>query len=288
MRSVSHNHFNRFFLSFVTLASLLPRISSLNYTISSTRSVRITDKETVVSAGDVFELGLFKLTSRFEDRDRWYLGIWYKRFKMNVLWVANREKPLSNSVGTLEVANSNIVLVDQFGSQVWTTNLTKRISNGVPLVAELLENGNFVLRYSNNSSFLWQSFDFPTDTLLPGMKLGWDRRTNLNRILTSWKSSNDPSKGDFIYKIELRKLPESFIFDRNLPTYRSGPWNKVTLSGTSTATQVSPYASINLTENEEEVTYSFDISSNSFYSLLRSYYFSIFIFFAAGIQTLST
>lgn len=55
-----------------------------------------------------------------------------------------------------------------------------------PVVAELLPNGNFVLRDKNNpDTVLWQSFDHPTDTLLPEMKLGWDKRSGLDRILTS-------------------------------------------------------------------------------------------------------
>lgn len=39
--------------------------------------------------------------------------------------------------------------------------------------AILLDSGNFVLR-NGKSSVLWQSFDNPSDTLLPGMKLGYD------------------------------------------------------------------------------------------------------------------
>ena len=44
-------------------------------------------------------------------------------------------------------------------------------------VVELLDSGNLVLREENEEnpeSYLWQSFDDPSDTWLLGIKLGWD------------------------------------------------------------------------------------------------------------------
>ena len=44
---------------------------------------------------------------------------------------------------------------------------------------------------------LWQSFDYPTDTLLPGMKLGINTKIGHNWSLTSWSSEEDPASGSF-------------------------------------------------------------------------------------------
>eukprot|EP00258_Populus_trichocarpa_P033646 XP_024449665.1 G-type lectin S-receptor-like serine/threonine-protein kinase At1g11330 [Populus trichocarpa] len=75
--------------------------------------------------------------------------------------------------------------VEFYSSQSSTANIT----------AILEDSGNFVLKDENSSSqqFLWQSFDFPTDTFLPGMKLGIDRRTGQNWSLVSWLSDIVPT-----------------------------------------------------------------------------------------------
>ncbi|KAG7544621.1 PAN/Apple domain [Arabidopsis suecica] len=255
-RSVPHGNF--FFLVF-QLVVLIPTIASYDSTFSPTRPLRITDNETIVSPEGIFELGFFKPATRFQERDRWYLGIWYKRFTTRAVWVANRDNSVSSSIGTLKVDNSNIVLLDHSGRVAWTTNLTNNLINNQLLVAELMDNGNFVLRYSNSSSYLWQSFDFPTDTLLPGMKLGWDRRTNINRRLRSWKSSDDPSSGSYVYKIGISQFSQGLIFQDHLLKSRTGPtYRKL----------------VNITETDDEITHSLSISeaNASSISLLRMSY----------------
>ncbi|PIN10184.1 hypothetical protein CDL12_17230 [Handroanthus impetiginosus] len=56
---------------------------------------------------------------------------------------------------------------------------------------QLLDSGNLILLDGHTT--LWQSFDFPTDTLLPGMKM------NNHRGLTSWISQSDPSTGNYVF-----------------------------------------------------------------------------------------
>lgn len=164
----------------------------------------------------------------------------------------------------------NLVLLDHSNKSVWSTNIT-RGNERSPVVAELLANGNFVMRDSNNngaSGFLWQSFDYPTDTLLPEMKLGYDLKTGLNRFLTSWRSSDDPSSGVYSYKLELRNFPEFYIFDVDTQMHRSGPWNGVKFSGIPEDQKLN-YMVYNFTENSEEVAYTFLVTNNSIYSRLR-------------------
>ncbi|KAK3436650.1 hypothetical protein EUGRSUZ_L00286 [Eucalyptus grandis] len=71
-------------------------------------------------------------------------------------------------------------------------------SNGTH--ATLLDSGNFVLVDGESNSVVWESFFYPSDTLLPGMRLGW---FNLgtdklrDQFLVSWQTPSVPSTGSF-------------------------------------------------------------------------------------------
>ena len=78
---------------------------------------------------------------------------------------------------------------------------------------------------------VWQSFDYPTDTLLPGMKLGIDFRTGLDRRMTSWRAAGDPSPGDYTFRLGPQGSPELFLYRRSARTYGSGPWNGYQFTG---------------------------------------------------------
>jgi hypothetical protein len=59
------------------------------------------------------------------------------------------------------------------------------------------DDGNFVLRGRlNMSSIFWESFEHPTDTLLPGSKL-WTRKS---QQFISWKNLEDPAPGLFLIR----------------------------------------------------------------------------------------
>ncbi|KAK7243826.1 hypothetical protein RIF29_38638 [Crotalaria pallida] len=64
----------------------------------------------------------------------------------------------------------------------------------------MLNSGNFVVqqRYPNGSkTLLWQSIDYPTDTLLPGMRLGVDKKTGKKWSLVSYTLDQVPTSGTF-------------------------------------------------------------------------------------------
>ncbi|XP_028057836.1 S-locus-specific glycoprotein S6-like [Camellia sinensis] len=96
---------------------------------------------------------------------------------------------------------------------------------------------NLVLRSENGGnteSYIWQSFDHPSDTLIAGMKLGWDLRVGLDRYLTSWKSADDPSPGDISYRFDLDGLPQGVIRKGCLDGYipkSSQDWNTMVWNG---------------------------------------------------------
>ena len=81
---------------------------------------------------------------------------------------------------------------------IWSSNISAGVSSSEATKMVLLDSGNFVL--SDGFGVIWQSFDYPTDTLLPGGKVGFDKSTtNKTQVLTSWRNPNDPSPGIFVY-----------------------------------------------------------------------------------------
>lgn len=270
MRSITpayHHSYNLFF--FVFVVSILfshPAFSIYSNTLSSTESLTISSNRTIVSLGDDFEFGFFKAAASYQDSDHWYLGIWYKAIAVRTyVWVANRDNPLSNSAGSLKFSGMNLVLLDQSNITVWSTNLTVAVR--FPVVAELLPTGNFVLRDSNTNGrgLLWQSFDYPTNTLLPHMKLGLDLKTGHNRFLTAWKNSYDPSSGETSFKLVMQGLPEFFLLNDGIE-FRSGPWDGIQFSGIPEMQQWN-YLNIvyNFTVNKEDVAFTFRVINPTTY-----------------------
>ncbi|KAI3944280.1 hypothetical protein MKW98_016510, partial [Papaver atlanticum] len=98
-----------------------------------------------------------------------------------------------------------------------------------------MDSGNLVLRQLCDGKILWQSFDHPTDTLLPTMMVGNNRRTGKIQMLTSWKGESDISTGDFFSGIELiDNIPQVVIWNGSKRHWRSGPWNGRIFIGVST------------------------------------------------------
>ncbi|KAL5548109.1 hypothetical protein UlMin_003340 [Ulmus minor] len=215
---------------------------------------------TLVSSGQTFELGFF---SPGKSKNR-YIGIWYKNTPDVVVWVANRNTPLTDSYGEFTINNktNQLVLLNRLKEIVWPSNSLKRVANNP--VAQLLESGNLVLRESESLSselYLWQSFDYPTDTLLAGMKHGWDLNTGLERYLTSWKSSDDPSTGDFTYKMNIDGLPRLVLNRGSTIMFQSGAWNGVRFTGQNLQSET-VYKSVYVF-NENEAYRTFENTVNS-------------------------
>ncbi|CAL9124515.1 unnamed protein product, partial [Musa acuminata var. zebrina] len=164
------------------------------------------DGQPLISERGIFALGFFSPNGS----DSRYIGIWYHKISVQtVVWVANRQRPVTGSHGSLSVAaNGTLIITGENSTVVWSS---PPLALSDP-VAQLLDDGNFVVREadanaSDPNSFAWQSFDYPTDTLLPGMKLGWNLTTGFNRTLTSWASAIDPAPGEYTFGIDLRGDP---------------------------------------------------------------------------------
>ncbi|XVE50424.1 hypothetical protein DITRI_Ditri01bG0161600 [Diplodiscus trichospermus] len=222
-------------------------------------SESLTDGMTLVSIDESFELGFF---SPRTSKNR-YLGIWYKNIPMQtVVWVANRINPINDTTGLLKIESTGkVVLLDQNKTAVWSINSTG-VQNPI---LQLLETGNLVVRDakdSNSGNYLWQSFDYPSDTVLPGMKISIDLRTGFRRSLTAWKSSDDPSPGDLTHGVELQGNPQMVMRKGSVKYYRTGLWNGIGFSGVPNF-RSNPFFDYDFVWNEVEVYYIFFLKNKS-------------------------
>ncbi|XP_043690068.1 G-type lectin S-receptor-like serine/threonine-protein kinase At2g19130 [Telopea speciosissima] len=185
----------------------------------------ISGDQTIISEGNGnFELGFFTKGKS----QNYYVGIWYRKItEKTVVWVANRDKPLSDKYASQLkfLDDGNLVILDPSKTLIWSTNLTSTTSNSTE--AALFDSGNFVLRnVSNSSDFIWQSFDHPADTWLPGGKIGLNKRTNKSQLLTSWKNSEDPAQGLFSLELDPAGTSQYFIlWNGSVNYWSSGTWD---------------------------------------------------------------
>ncbi|KAJ6361008.1 hypothetical protein OIU77_004939 [Salix suchowensis] len=180
---------------------------------------------TIVSAGKVFELGFFNPGNS----SNYYIGMWYYRDRVSeqtIVWVANRETPVSDRFSSeLRISGGDLVLFNESKIPIWSTNLSSSRSSSVEAV--LNDNGNLVLRDGSNSSVspLWQSFDFPAHTWLPGAKIGLNKITKRSTRLISWKSKDNPSPGLFSLELDPNQSRYLIFWNRSIYYWSSGSWN---------------------------------------------------------------
>ncbi|KAI8557695.1 hypothetical protein RHMOL_Rhmol04G0029700 [Rhododendron molle] len=241
-------------LCYTILSTSIPSTTPTD-TITPTQTTRVND--TVVSAGGITELGFFTPSGK---PNYWYLGIWYKKISTRtVVWVANREIPLTDSLGILQLTQEgNLQLVNSSGSIIWSSNVSRPVQNPV---AQLLDTGNLVVREGNDTNpenFSWESFDFPTDNFLTGMKLGRNLKSGLDRYLTSWRSTDDPAPGNFTYRLDPSRYSELILRSGDAVRFRSGPWNGLRFSGFNKLVP-NPVYTFGFVFNQEEVYFSFEV-----------------------------
>jgi hypothetical protein len=223
--------------------------------------------ETLVSGGEGnFALGFFTPPGA----NSTYLGVWYNKVSLRtVVWVANREAPIAGAVGdnpgaTLSVsAGGTLAIAAGNKTVVWSVEPASRLASPA---AQILDNGNLVLK-DGAGGVAWEGFDYPTDTLLPEMKLGIDYVKGKNRTLTSWKSPSDPSPGPVAMVMDTSGDPQVFIWNGGEKVWRSGPWDGVQFTGVPDTATYSGFT-FSFVNSAREVTYSFQVHNVSIISHL--------------------
>ncbi|XP_059072197.1 G-type lectin S-receptor-like serine/threonine-protein kinase At2g19130 [Cryptomeria japonica] len=174
----------------------------------------LTGKQTIISMNGMFELGFFSTNGS----NNWYIGIWYAEVpEKTKVWVANRETPARDRPGILKLSREgHLGLFDAKGGSVWSVNVSKKASKAV-----ILDSGNFLMVADENiSDPLWESFDHPVDTWLPGMRFGGQQK------LVSWKNSLDPAPGLFSFHMDPSGVKQFVLtWNNSVQYWRSGTWN---------------------------------------------------------------
>ncbi|KAJ8749114.1 hypothetical protein K2173_013721 [Erythroxylum novogranatense] len=164
---------------------------------------RLNSSGRLVSRNELFEL-------RFDGN---FLGIWFsgRYSSSHPDWLANTNPTFANNTGVLTLdASGNLRIVHTNGDLIQT--IYPGNESATNATAALLDSGNLVLKEANSMQVLWQSFDHPTDTLLPGMKLGINYKTGEIWSLTSWLRAVNASPGAFT--LEWEPNEEQLIVNR--------------------------------------------------------------------------
>lgn len=137
-------------------------------------------------SGD-FAFGFYPLLSGL-----FLVGIWFDKIpEKTLVWSANRDDPAKIG-STINLAlNGQLVLTHSNGTKYLICNHTSTSS------ALLQNDGNFVLQ-TTSSKVTWQSFDFPTDTILLGQVLVMGQK-----LYSNANGTIDYSTGRYMLELQM-------------------------------------------------------------------------------------
>ncbi|XP_010275673.1 PREDICTED: G-type lectin S-receptor-like serine/threonine-protein kinase SD2-2 [Nelumbo nucifera] len=180
--------------------------------------VIVSGNSTILSRNRTFELGFFSTNGGSD----WYIGMWYASIPIRTyVWVANREAPVKNlTSATMRLTeDGRLKITDSDARDVWQTENAEGATKVM-----LLDTGNLVL-LSREGTAVWQSFDFPADTWLPGMNI------TARVAITSWRSTSDPSPGNYTLRLKSPGYGEfELVFNGSKTYWTTGIWTGSTFS----------------------------------------------------------
>ncbi|XP_024158567.1 G-type lectin S-receptor-like serine/threonine-protein kinase RKS1 isoform X2 [Rosa chinensis] len=229
---------------------------------SITSNQIIKDGDVLVSSRKRFALGFFSPGNS----GKRYVGVWYNKVpEQTIVWVANRDNPVNGTSGVLVIDGDGGLVI--YGKDrtipLWSANVT--LSSPKNSTAKLLDTGNFVLFQNGSQRVLWEGFDYPSNTMLPFMKIGLNRRSRFNRFLTSWKSQDDPGTGNCSYRIDPNGFPQLFLYKGRAPWWRAGSWIGHRWSGVPEMTPNFIF-NVSFLNNQDELSIMYGITDDSIFS----------------------
>uniref|UniRef100_A0A0D9V3Y6 Receptor-like serine/threonine-protein kinase n=1 Tax=Leersia perrieri TaxID=77586 RepID=A0A0D9V3Y6_9ORYZ len=150
----------------LSLACLLlcSSASTAQHTLGAGSSLSVEDQPRpfLVSPDGTFSCGFLQAGD-----NAFTFSIWFTADRSSTaVWSANRDAPV-NGRGSSRVTfrrDGELALADANGTTVWST---KTGGSKKSLAVSLRDTGNLVITDTSTGRATWQSFDWPTDTLLP-------------------------------------------------------------------------------------------------------------------------
>ncbi|KAI6691921.1 hypothetical protein NL676_019631 [Syzygium grande] len=183
------------------MVATLPFLLSLAYiftTVTAQRQINIslgasltpttttTTNASWFSSSGVFAFGFYRRGNGYA------VGVFLPRtLHKTTVWTSNRDDPLVPSNSTLRFTREGRLVLQSAEAQ----EKFVAIPSETAVSASMLDTGNFVL-YNSRRDVIWQSFDWPTDTLLAGQHLSPGQQ------LFSSASASDQSTGIFRLKMQ--------------------------------------------------------------------------------------
>ncbi|CAN6207409.1 unnamed protein product [Urochloa humidicola] len=145
----------------LTLIHLLSSISARDF-LSAGSSLSVEHSSDVLHSRDgIFSCGFYSISPNASTFSIWFSG----SSKRTIVWSANLLHPVYTWGSKVKLdVDGRMVLKDYNGQIVWSNNVST--SGAGHVRAQLLGNGNLIVK-GKDGVILWQSFDSPTDTLLP-------------------------------------------------------------------------------------------------------------------------
>ncbi|XP_027074402.1 G-type lectin S-receptor-like serine/threonine-protein kinase LECRK3 [Coffea arabica] len=177
------------FLFFFLLSTFHSRIAAQQRPLNISLGSSLTptgNSSSWLSPSGIFALGFY------QQRNGYAVGIFLAGIpQKTAVWTANRDSPIfSSNVSLILSTDGRLILQQPEGQDITVVDPSEPISS-----ASLLDSGNFVL-YDSVKRIIWQSFEHPTNSLLPGQRLAADQE------LISSASETDDSKGIFRLKMQ--------------------------------------------------------------------------------------
>lgn len=133
----------------------------------------------LVSPNGTFSAGFYNVSP-----NNYAFAVWYANDpQRTVAWMANRDH-LGGYKSSLTLKDGNLTISDSDAREEWSAAIP---ASNAEMDMVLLESGNLVFNTSNERH-VWQSFDFPTFTLLPTQQLSENSRLVSRRNASTYAS----------------------------------------------------------------------------------------------------